>query len=236
MKWGRTKKAVTPSGLQDAIARRLLEQVLHESRTPLSSARHLLTALSMRASARAQKDRRLLEDALSEIARLERYLRDAELVIRPTGHGSNRERINDLISLAVRELNASEKVLIDLVGDASKAVAPWPLSVAIENVLRNAFRAAEGGVVRLTGSVSRGMLVVRIVDEGIGMPAEVLSRLGQPNFSAWERGPRRGMGVYVAKTVIEAHGGRIAFESVVGSGTTATITIPLQSASSTTSK
>jgi len=64
-----------------------------------------------------------------------------------------------------------------------------------------------------------------ITDRGVGMPPDVLARLGEPFFTT--RGDRgSGLGVGICKRIVEEHGGRLDFESAVGRGTTARVTLP----------
>jgi signal transduction histidine kinase len=65
---------------------------------------------------------------------------------------------------------------------------------------------------------------VKIVDRGEGMSRDVLERLKRPPFSTRKEGA--GLGVAVARTLIEQHGGHLEYESAPGQGTTATIALP----------
>jgi two-component system sensor histidine kinase RegB len=65
-----------------------------------------------------------------------------------------------------------------------------------------------------------------ITDHGAGMPADPLSRLGEPFFTTRPEGDGMGLGVFVSRATIEQLGGSIAFESAVGRGTTVRIRLP----------
>ena len=65
---------------------------------------------------------------------------------------------------------------------------------------------------------------IKIVDRGEGMSREVLERLKRPPFTTRKEGA--GLGVAVARTLIEQHGGRLEYQSAPGQGTTATIELP----------
>jgi len=68
--------------------------------------------------------------------------------------------------------------------------------------------------------------VLTVSDPGVGMPAEVLARLGEPFFTT--RGDRgSGLGVGICMRIVEEHGGTLTYTSQVGRGTTARVTIPL---------
>jgi signal transduction histidine kinase len=65
---------------------------------------------------------------------------------------------------------------------------------------------------------------IRVVDRGEGMTREVMERLKRPPFTTREHGA--GLGVAVARTLIEQHGGRLEYDSAPRLGTTATIELP----------
>jgi two-component system sensor histidine kinase PilS (NtrC family) len=73
-------------------------------------------------------------------------------------------------------------------------------------------------------------IAVEFVDDGPGIAADVLTRIGQPFFTTKERGT--GLGVAIAQRIVERHGGTLSFESAgPGRGTTARVTLPRIAAS-----
>jgi signal transduction histidine kinase len=101
------------------------------------------------------------------------------------------------------------QVIINLVSNAALATGPGDvISVAVEE------------------DAARGCAIVAVVDQGTGMPPEVLARLGEPFFST--RGDRgSGLGVGICMRIVEEHGGRLTFASELGAGTTARLSLPL---------
>lgn len=97
------------------------------------------------------------------------------------------------------------------------------------NLVSNAVLATEpGDTVTVEIDVDRGrkLALLTVSDRGCGMPAEVLRRLGEPFFTT--RGDRgSGLGVGICKRIVVEHGGALVFESEVGRGTTARVTLPL---------
>jgi len=63
-------------------------------------------------------------------------------------------------------------------------------------------------------------------DDGVGMTPEVLERIRKPYFTTREGGT--GLGVAVARGLVEQHGGRLEFKSTPGKGTTVLIALPLK--------
>ena len=67
-------------------------------------------------------------------------------------------------------------------------------------------------------------VAVEFVDDGPGIDAEVLNRIGQPFFTTKERGT--GLGVAIAQRIVERHGGALTYERADGHGTIARVTLP----------
>jgi signal transduction histidine kinase len=103
------------------------------------------------------------------------------------------------------------------------------LHQVLVNLIRNAVDALErkpGGRVRICLDREDGQAVITIADNGPGIPAEVLPRIWEPYFSTkGERG--NGMGLDIAKRLIEAHHGTITCDSRPGEGARFTIRLPL---------
>ncbi len=103
------------------------------------------------------------------------------------------------------------------------------------NLLGNALKFTESGEVRLSAVVQDGWVEVAVADTGIGIPQDKQERI----FDAFEQGDASterthggtGLGLSVAKQLIELHGGRIWLESVVGQGSVFRFTLPCSSAS-----
>ena len=96
------------------------------------------------------------------------------------------------------------------------------------NLLNNALRATpSGGAVRVTVQQGESGLSVAIADTGHGIPAEYLPHI----FDRFVQVPGgtaggAGLGLAIAKRIVEAHGGHIAAHSEPGRGTTFTFTVP----------
>jgi len=92
------------------------------------------------------------------------------------------------------------------------------------NLLRNAYEATDRGAVTVEAETRRKKVFVRVLDTGRGIEPERLPRIFDPFFTSKEKG--MGIGLYLARKIIEAHGGRIGAESRPGRGTTFTIQLP----------
>ena len=95
------------------------------------------------------------------------------------------------------------------------------------NIIRNADEAMRGGG-RITLGVSEadGNLLIEITDTGKGIPEESLAKIFEPFFSEG-KSDGTGLGMSMAKKLIESHGGTISISSEVGTGTTFHVSLPL---------
>jgi signal transduction histidine kinase len=99
-------------------------------------------------------------------------------------------------------------------------------------VLGNAVKfTPPGGRVDLRAERDGEELVVRVSDSGIGIPAEdqahVFGRFFRSSTVTLLAIPGAGLGLSIAKAIVEEHGGSIAVESEEGTGTTVTVRLPL---------
>ena len=95
-----------------------------------------------------------------------------------------------------------------------------------ENIARNGFDACETGRVALQVRALDEAIELRFTDEGHGMEPEVLSRALDPFFTTKEAGDRMGLGLFLARTLVDSLGGRLQIDSVVDQGTTILVTLP----------
>jgi len=106
------------------------------------------------------------------------------------------------------------------------------LTRVINNLVGNAIKyTPASGEVTVTAAATKEVLRLSVADTGIGIPPEDLSRVFLKYYrSAGATGIKgAGLGLAISKVIVEAHGGSIEVESLVGMGSTFTVTIPLVS-------
>jgi len=93
----------------------------------------------------------------------------------------------------------------------------------------NALQAmGEGGTLFLrTVQESETAVTVQVADTGPGIPSTALDRIFTPFFTTKEPGKGTGLGLFITRKLMEGIGGTIAVASVVGEGTTFTLTFPV---------
>lgn len=102
----------------------------------------------------------------------------------------------------------------------------------LENLVSNAIKySPEGGVIRVGGRLDGDIAVVSVSDQGIGIPREEQRKLFRRFYRADNRLRRTtqgaGLGLFLSRAIVEAHGGRIWVESTPGSGSRFSFTLPL---------
>jgi cell cycle sensor histidine kinase DivJ len=137
----------------------------------------------------------------------------------------------NLLALKARENG------IDLVTRAPDDLAvmngdPRAFRQIVLNLVSNAIKFTErGGTVTVAANVEGSRLVLRVADDGVGIAADDLKRIGDPFFQAGKTYQRRhegtGLGLSIVKSLVALHGGEMTMQSRVGEGTTVTVALPL---------
>jgi signal transduction histidine kinase len=103
----------------------------------------------------------------------------------------------------------------------------------LDNLVSNAIKfTPEGGEVRVSVGALNGAVRLEVADTGIGIPVEDQQRLFERFFRASTAADSQiqgtGLGLYIARAIVEAHGGEITFESEAGRGTAFRIELPVE--------
>lgn len=220
----------------------LISTLAHEMRTPLTSIKGYASALLMEeATFSPETQREFLQFIDQESDLLQSLIRDLlessiidsgllELELQPVLLPRlARSVISELEHLAPRHrFLASFPQRFAIV-----AADPDRVSQVLRNLLDNAIKySPEGGLIVVRGEVRGREAVVSVADQGIGIPPEHLNRLFEKYFRI-RPGPGRrvggsGLGLPIARAIIESHGGRIWAESQVGQGSIFYFTLPLE--------
>lgn len=220
-----------------------MADVSHELRTPL-------TVLRGNAEIGLQIDepglrQEALEDIVEESARMSRMVEDLLFLARSDSTSVPLELEKVETEPFMEALSGRAAALSRERGSPLNArlrarglirVDPSRLEQAILVLVDNAAKySPEGSKVTLSSHTSRGELVVEVSDEGPGIPREDLARIFERFYRADKSRSRvssqggTGLGLPIARTIIEAHGGRIEAESESGGGSRMRILLPLRS-------
>jgi signal transduction histidine kinase len=106
---------------------------------------------------------------------------------------------------------------------------PGLLSQAFLNIIQNAIQSRTGGLeIRISSICTDNEIIIRIADNGCGIPGQNLKRVFEPFYTTREVGRGTGMGLTIAREIIRTAGGSIEIDSAEDAGTTATIRLPFK--------
>src|SRR5579863_7961326 len=213
--------------------------VAHEVNNPLASISSLVQSIL---SGESDLERRTtMHTILSQITRISSTLKDLVNFARPTTAQRKQVDVNGLIAETLRLITYNKRfsgIRVEpiLDSDLRRAFAD---DNEIQQVLLNLlFKAAdaapaEGAVIKVITENQRGgqgadksrRVVIKVVDNGIGIPREHLERVFDPFFTTKPAGAGVGLGLSLCQRMILSNQGTIRVDSEVGRGTAVTITL-----------
>ncbi|MBW2627785.1 MAG: HAMP domain-containing histidine kinase [Deltaproteobacteria bacterium] len=135
--------------------------------------------------------------------------------------------IEDLFTKVRSHLNPEQAQRWVATTDVAAIEAPREALVQmVENIARNGFDACEAGRVLLDVRGGDRAVALRFVDEGHGMDEHTAKRATEPFFTTKNTGDRMGLGLFLARTLVDSLGGQLTIESTTGQGTTIRVVLP----------
>lgn len=229
---------VTELAKLDEMRLELVAVASHELRTPLTTMRMTLTMLHERAARYQPHDREVIETAMLGVEQLA-VLVDEFLDLTRIEAGQlrltwTRLSLRDLLARAVKTTEASaEQAGVKLSFDStdSELTADQArLMMVVSNLLSNAVKyTPAGGRIEMHGSSDDANVTITVDDSGPGIPEEFRERVFERFFRV-DTAPASGVGIglYIARQVIEAHGGTLRCEASPLGGARFTATVPLE--------
>ena len=209
----------------------LATAIAHEVRNPLAVIRSAAQGLGETVPADDAEAGRACAFITAEIDRLSSVVTSLLAFARPLHLEPRTVSVRELFDraalLAEGELSAKGARLGRDESPALPAVKADPdlLSQVLLGLLANAAEAVPaGGVVTLTARTRDGAIELSVEDSGPGIPTELRDRVFEPFFTTRPRGI--GLGLAVARQVVEAHGGRIEAGERAGGGARLTVRLP----------
>jgi K+-sensing histidine kinase KdpD len=218
----------------------LMATLSHELRLPLTSIRGYTSALLMEDIHWSEEKRReFLLRADEECESMEVMIKDildsSIIDVNQLSLEMEPVRLQHLVRNIVSEIQRRVKthqIIVDFPADFPMVDAdPRWIKQVFRNILENAIKySPDGGLIVLRGEIRAADIVISIADQGIGISPEDLIPLFEKFFRVRSalhyHVAGTGLGLPVARSVIEAHGGRIWVESKVGQGTTVFFSLP----------
>jgi PAS domain S-box-containing protein len=232
------------TALREAAAAKeeFLATVSHELRTPLTSLRGWVSTLLRPEYQPDEEERREVHERLMhQTGRLQRLIEDVlsvssmdrgQFVVQTVPVG-----IDEVIEKAVAEFRRQvpdRPVTHVRAGLSGTAMADAVrVEQVVNNLVSNADKYSPAGApieVRVTRDTDTGMVVVSVADEGFGIPEDqreaVFERFHRLGHHMTREAQGTGLGLHIARRLVDAMGGRIWVESRLGGGSTFTFTLP----------
>jgi signal transduction histidine kinase len=228
--------------IHDNMQKEFINVAAHELRTPimpiLGEAELIENDISDNESARISREQ--ISSIIRNAKRLDRLAADILDVTNIEGKSLKLNKttfdIDDILSQLVTEY--SRQIEKDVAKNKKIKISYEPLHVmvfadnyritqVISNIINNAIKFTDQGIITIIGNADSAELTIKISDTGKGIDNEIINRLFDKFVSRSEQGT--GLGLFISKNIIEAHGGRIiGFNNENGTGATFVIVLPLE--------
>jgi two-component system, sensor histidine kinase RegB len=208
----------------------------HELATPLSTiaviAKDLERAVAAAGTPGAADDVRLMRDEVERCRRILARMRvDAG---DPAGERFARVSVRELLDDCLTEA-AVDVTVDDVTALCTTALPRRAFGQALRGLVDNARQASPPGApvtlrVATEGLADARRLIFEIADRGAGISSDLLVRVGEPFFTTKPAGQGMGLGIFLARAIVERLGGELSIRSAPGAGTVATLWLPVGSA------
>lgn len=230
----------------DRLRAEALATLSHELRTPLGAIKGYSTALLLEEISWSTEKRReflhLIEGECENLETMIGDILDSSLIdvgqLTLEYQPVRLERLAREVAAEMQRRSNLHSIVLDFPKDFPIIDAdPLRLKQVFRNIVYNALNySPEGGLVIIRGQIRSADVVISIADQGVGISPEDLIPLFEKYFRvkapAGHHVPGTGLGLPVARTIVEAHQGHIWAESKVGKGTTLYFSLPRQGLSS----
>lgn len=219
---------------EDELVETMAAGIAHEVRNPLNAmllnVRILERELAVLLPDRGLRVYQILATLAGELGALEEFVGEFLRFARPPALELERVPLQpllaDLVSFVAPQCGRKGVALrLDAAAGPTSVMADgFQLKHAVLNLILNALHATlTGGTIDVTTAGDDEHCIVRVLDGGEGMPAEVADRAFDLFFTTREGGT--GLGLPIARRIAEAHGGTLSIENLPGGGAVATLRI-----------
>lgn len=233
-----TARDISHRSNQEEHQEEFLSVARHELRGPLTPLKGLLQLAERQADSENKRvEPRLLKQAESQVERIDRLLDGLLDISRlETGKLPVRRRLVDLgrrVREAIQpwmESRRGERFELALPDQPVEArVDPDRIDQVVTNLVDNAVtHGRDGGAITVELRETDGEAVLTVRDSGDGIPREVVDRVFDRFFFASDSTGGSGLGLYVARQIVDDHGGAISIDSDDGQPTTVTVRLPME--------
>jgi len=204
--------------------------IAHEIRNPLTSVKGFLQLLFASEPSSQTKYYDILK---CELSRIEGIVSEMLVLAKPHADFFQpfnlKEKLKEVAHLLHSEANMQNvDFTVDygednpiILGDGNQ------LKQVFLNLGKNAIEAMpKGGKLQISLVTNHDQVIVKFIDNGQGIPEEILENIGKPFFTTKEKGT--GLGFLISKRIVSKHNGTLSINSTYGKGTTVSVTLPTQ--------
>jgi len=203
----------------------LSARLAHDIRNPLSVIKTSINILISKKDVDA-KTAEMYERMQRAVERIT-YQIDAVLnFVKPRVSSLRNTSLHEILASVLARIDIPKTVVITIPPNNIEFVGDTiSLEIVFVNLITNALQAINNsGEITIDASIVKEKIIIKIHDDGPGMPRDIIPQIFEPLFTTKQTGT--GLGLTSCKTIIEQHGGHIDVESAVGKGTTFTVIIP----------
>jgi signal transduction histidine kinase len=203
----------------------------HEIRNPLAGIAGVIEIVSRDLPPNSAA-RLVIKDAKEETLQINRILTELLEIARPK---PPQFRVSDVCStvehavMFARQQAITKRITVEFeIKDTIPPVEhdPNQINQVLLNLLLNAIQSMDKpGVIRVSLKHDDGAVFITVADEGKGIPPETLPNIFRPFFTT--KGHGTGLGLSLARRIVDSHGGHIDVTSVVGKGTQFLVELPI---------
>lgn len=204
--------------------------IAHEIRNPLSSIKGASRLLAAELNPKGAPGAEYLNIIIEEIVRLDHILINFQHLTRPLNIQKEPLSINEVISKTVRLVEVSAlplTITAELSPDLPHVHADAsPLKQVFLNLIKNASEACgENGELKIKTAYAPPWVKITFLDNGSGIPSELLGRIFEPFFTSKKSG--MGMGLSISRRIVQAHNGRIEARNAIPRGAEFSVFLPV---------
>ena len=215
----------------------VISTVSHELRSPLTSVKGYTSLLLNRWDRLGEEQKRMmLEQVHHDADRVTRLVTELLDISRlESGRLVLRRQMVDLVGLVngvlekVRMMETRLVAKVEFPENFPQVYAdPDKIEQVLTNLVENAAKYADPQSLLVTGALDGGVVAVAVADSGEGIPVSDLPRVFTKFFRRAETRPTgSGLGLWISRGLVEAHGGRLVVESEIGRGSVFRFTLPV---------